>query len=351
MRLKPQALLFTLLAALMTGPAVAGPDGEALYQSQCAGCHQTEGKGGIGLPLTPEILGEVSDDYLFRTIRAGRPGRIMPAFEELSDAQVSAIVRYLRERSGKPAKQFARTPIKGDPASGKTLFKQHCAACHNEDGSGTGLGTGVTLSRGRSFLIMPAAIGNPGFLAAAPDEMIRYTILHGRKNTEMPSFKGALSEQQVDDIVAYVRTLERPEAVAATTGESEIVEPSFVIESPYDLPTTVKRIKETLKGYNFRSFPDRFLEQGLTEGMVPYKEEEVALRFCNFNELYKLLRIEPRLGAVLPCRISVIKHEGKVLIIAANMEFIAARFNNDQLKAWAAEMDEVISEILDEVTL
>lgn len=78
----------------------------------------------------------------------------------------------------------------------------------------------------------------------------------------------------------------------------------------------------------------------------------MAPRFCNFNELFKLLRLEPRLGAVLPCRISVIKTKGgKVLIIAGNMRFIASRFNNDQLADWAAEMDQMILEILDEVTL
>lgn len=343
-------ILLALGGLLVCAQAWAAPDGAALYQTRCAACHQTEGMGGIGLPLTPEILSQVSDDYLFKTIRVGRPGRIMPAFEELSDAQVSAIVDYLRQRSGKPAMTFSRTPIKGDPKRGASLYKAHCAACHSEDGSGTGLGTGVTFSRKRSFLIMPAAIGNPGFLAAASDQMIKHTILNGRPGTAMPSFKDKLSDQQINDIISHLRSFERPEVVTPTSHEAEVVEPAYVVESPYDLPTTVKRIKATLEGYNFRSFPDRFLEQGLTEGMAPYTDE-VTLRFCNFNELYKLLRLEPRLGAVLPCRMTVIKRDGKVLIIAANMEFIAARFNNDQLKQWAAEMDEAISEILDEVTL
>ena len=275
--------VFILLAAsLVSGVGQAGPDGEALYQSQCAGCHQTEGRGGIGLPLTPEVLSHVSDEYLSRTIRVGRPGRIMPAFEDLSDAQVSAIVAHVRERSGKPAMQFDTAPIRGDAEKGKALYTQHCAACHSDDGSGKGLGTGVTLSRKRSFLVMPAAIGNPGFLASAPDAMIKHTVLNGRNGTAMPAFKDKLSDQQINDIVAHVRSFERPEMVAPTRHDAEIIEPSYVVESPYDLDTTVKRIKETLKGYNFRSFPDRFLDQGLTEGMASYKDE-VALRFCNLN--------------------------------------------------------------------
>jgi len=343
---------FLLAVITLSGAsaASAGPDGKTLYQTQCAGCHQTEGRGGIGLPLTPEVLANVSDDYISQTIRVGRPGRIMPSFEDLSDAQVSAIVDYVRKRSGKPAMQFDTANIQGDAKLGKVLYGQHCVACHSENGSGKGLGTGVTLSRKRSFLVMPAAISNPGFLASAPDAMIKHTVLNGRNGTAMPSFKDQLSDQQINDIVAHVRSFARPDVVAPTAHDAEVIEPSYVVESPYDLPTTVKRIKEVLKGYNFRSFPDRFLDQGLTEGMTPYKDE-VALRFCNFNELYKLLRLEPRLGAVLPCRITVVKHGDKVLIIAANMRFIASRFNNDQLDDWAEEMDAAFQEILDEVTL
>ena len=54
---------------------------------------------------------------------------------------------------------------------------------------------------------------------------------------------------------------------------------------------------------------------------------------------------------MLPCRITVVRHGDKVLIIAANMRFIASRFNNDQLDDWAEEMDAAFQEILDEVTL
>lgn len=343
--------LTMLLLACSWGSAQAAPNGQEIYRAQCAGCHQSQGKGGIGLPLTSDVLAHVSDDFLRQTIRIGRPGRIMPSFAHLSDAQVNAVVAFIRERAGVPERAFSTDPVQGDAANGKVLYSQHCASCHAEDGSGKGLGTGVTLSRARSFLIMPAAIGNPGFLAAAPDEMIKRIVTVGRIKGGMPAFADQLSESEINDIVAHVRSFEQPDKVSANKGFTEIVQPSYVLESPVGFKETVKRIKETLKGYNFRSFPDRFIEEGLTEGMTAYREE-VALRFCNFNELFRLLRLEPRLGAVLPCRISVIKtKEEKVLIIAGNMRFIASRFNNDQLTDWATEMDQMIRDILDEVTI
>ena len=64
----------------------------------------------------------------------------------------------------------------GDAAHGHTLYTEHCIKCHGADGSGEGQGTGVTTSRERTFLVMPASISNPGFLASAPDQMIRRVI-------------------------------------------------------------------------------------------------------------------------------------------------------------------------------
>ena len=68
------------LATFIAGVGVvrAAPDGAELYVEHCAGCHQMEGQGGIGLPLLNAKLADVPDTYLQRTIRLGRPGRVMP---------------------------------------------------------------------------------------------------------------------------------------------------------------------------------------------------------------------------------------------------------------------------------
>ena len=101
MRLRSARFVGLLLAVALAAAAVhAGPDGRALYVEHCSACHQSRGQGGIGLPLAKAKLGDVSDAYLRKTIRLGRPGRVMPAFQRLSDAQVDAIVAFLREGSG-----------------------------------------------------------------------------------------------------------------------------------------------------------------------------------------------------------------------------------------------------------
>ncbi|WP_456372970.1 c-type cytochrome [Thiolapillus sp.] len=340
--------LSILLLSLLSLPLMAAPDGKALYERNCSVCHHFKGEGGIGLPLTAEILSQVSDDYIAKTIRVGRPGRIMPSFNALSDAQVQAIVRYIRSWSGKPGPVFKTTRLQGDSARGKPLFEKHCVRCHGKDGSGEGPGTGVTLSRERSFMVMPAALNNPGFQQSASDAMIHDIVLSGRKVGGMPSFKSKLTDQEVADVVAYVRTLKPP---ALHQGMEEWRgKPAYIMESPYDFETTVENVKQALTGANFRIFPPRYLEQGLTDEFS-VNTRQISIRFCNFKELYHLLNIDPRLGTVLPCRINVIERDGKVLVISANVAQLATLFNNQELSEVGVLMEEIILSVMEEATL
>ena len=246
-------------------PAAAGPDGEQLYQRHCVVCHDEQGLGGIGLPLSGSKANDFTFDYLFNTVRYGRPGRVMPAFDFLSDAQVSAIVFYLQSwRDNAVIQAVETTAIAGDAAAGAKIFARSCATCHGDDGRSEGLGTGVTLSRERQFEVIPPALNNSGFLASASDAWIRRTIEHGRVGTLMPSKQAmGLGDQDVRDVIAYLRSLQQPVRAGSQSVNDE--PPTLVFESPYDFDSTVENLKQSLQGSNFRYFPDRFLEQGLAQ--------------------------------------------------------------------------------------
>jgi len=206
-----------LFLILFTSAATAAPDGEALFASQCSVCHGDEGEGGVGVPLSlPSFINSVSDDYLKKTIRNGRPGRIMPAFTDLSDAQIKAIVEYMRSWTNIAAPVYQNGHIKGDVAKGKKHFDSLCVHCHGEDGRG-GHGTGVTFSRKRDLPVIAPALNNSGFLASATDHMIKDAVMLGREGTPMSSaLVLGLSEEDVDDVVAYIRSFEKPaDTVAA----------------------------------------------------------------------------------------------------------------------------------------
>jgi len=346
-------LILIGLLVWMVSSVQAAPNGRDLYFQFCNACHQMSGQGGIGLPLSAEKLDDVSDEYLTKTIRLGRPGRVMPSFNAMSDAQIQAIVSYLRKRTDTQEKVFDSTILVGDVNNGKALFERNCVTCHGSDGSGQGKGTGVTLSRDRSFLVMPPAISNPGFQASATDKMIKHIIKVGRVRSAMPSFGAlGLKDQDLNDLVVYVRALgEKAKQAKRESIPEEDESMSHVVESPYDFDTTVNNLKQAVGGSNFRIFPDRFLEQGLTDEFSVNKRQ-IGIRFCNFKELYGMLKIEPRLGVVLPCRVTVMERkDGKVLLVVPNLRVVSRWFNNDELENLWNQMEEGFNEMIEEATL
>ena len=343
-------LMVTLLAGFGLSPVLAAPDGAKLYGRNCAACHGENGTGGIGVPLAlPAFQTGVSDDYLRKTIRHGRPGRVMPAFSQLDQAEIEAIVRHVRTwNKGTPATYSAR-PVKGNPGHGKKLFAQYCAACHGANGEG-GKGTGVTFSRPRDLPIMAPALHNPGFLAAASDAMIKATLMHGRKGTPMVSFlKQGLKEKDIDDIVSYVRGFEK-QPLSGSAQILEVENPVIVRDSGYDLETTVENVKRAVNNNNFFYGRVQTLEYGLTD---PANEnpKQVIVYFCNISMLNQALAIDPRVGMFLPCRVTILETNGKVQVMSVNPGVLSSLFNNSELNRLCDEMSKSYTAIIEEATL
>lgn len=176
--------------------------GETLFAT-CAGCHGPEAQGKVGQAPrlnSQTFLAAASDNYLFNTIKHGRPGTTMiPWGGTYNDEEIKDIVVYLRhEHQTKPA-ELDRSPLKGDVETGKKLFADICAACHGVHGAGfqeTAVGTGI---------------GRKGFVARATNGFIRYILEHGKSGTAMRPMHGAktsvanLSEKEIDSIIQYLR--------------------------------------------------------------------------------------------------------------------------------------------------
>ncbi len=341
---------FTILSFLLiaSGSVIAAPNGQALFNQHCAVCHGTKGKGGVGVPLSlSSFINSVSDEYLEKTIQMGRPGRIMPAFTKLSDAQVSAIAGYMRSWSDAPAVKFDTALIKGDKKHGKKLFLQHCAKCHGENGQG-GKGTGVTFSRKRDLPILAPALNNPGFLASAPDAMIKHTIIHGREGTPMTSsLVAGLKEKDVDDIVSYVRSLKKTEVVADNHENTGDI---IIVDSPYSLEETVENLKQAITDQNFTLIRTDHVDHGFVDEGKENKNQ-VVLHFCNFDFLFEALAIDPRVGMFLPCRVTVVERDGKVQIMTINPLRLSKIFNNDELDDACKEMTNIYETILEDAVL
>jgi cytochrome c oxidase cbb3-type subunit 3 len=180
--------------------------GEEQFNENCAVCHQEDaiGEPGVAPSLTnPELLRNSSDKFFMGTIRDGREDTGMPPFEHLGRKNVRAIVAFLRSHSTQPsqaAEVDSQPDAHGDPRLGKQWYDYICSTCHGLDGDGYEAGGTGT------------AIGLPGFLNKASDGFIRETIKNGRSNTRMLAFQGPdglanLSDQEIDDIIVYLRSL------------------------------------------------------------------------------------------------------------------------------------------------
>jgi len=342
-------ILVTLLLILSAAQLHAAPDGARLYQDKCEACHGQQGRGGVGIPLSlPAFQRDVSDEFLKKTIQLGRPGRVMPAFPFLSDAQLSALVKTLRSFVEKPL-QPVKTPanIAGDAARGGKLYQKLCLTCHGVAGEG-GKGTGVTFSRPRDAEIIATSLSNSGFQMAASDEMIWRTLAYGREGTPMPSYlKQGLSEQQISDLVSYVRTLKDTKAPAHETEEV----PSFLqAETDDSIEVVLESIKKAIVGANFRLIRIQKFEQGMVaEGTE--NPDKIIVYFCNFGLLNRALAIDPRVGLFLPCRLTLVRENDKVTIYAMNPEAVSGSFNNEELNQLCTQMRVTYEEILEEVTL
>lgn len=330
----------------MAWPVSAADDGAALYLRHCAACHGNNGLGSVGVPLAlPDFLAVADDHYLRTTIRRGRPGRVMPAFTQLRDEEVNALARHIR--SWQPPETKSQPPIKarpGNTARGQPLYAQHCAACHGDKGQG-GHGTGVTFSRPRDYPILAPALNNPGFLAAASDDMIKTTLARGRAGTPMVSFREkGLSDKNLDDIVAYVRSFQKkPSPTAVPVDEPAVI--SRV--SSYSVEETVSKLQTAFNAANMRVVRT----QPYDKGYAPEGRENtrrMVVDACDFDLINEALKLDPRVGLFLPCRVIVSEHDGEVRVMSVNPKRLSVFFNNAELNEMCAHMSKAYIEVIEE---
>jgi len=99
-----------------------------------------------------------------------------------------------------PSEYAGKTnPLGSDAAvAGADLFQTNCAACHGPQGHGDGP-AGASLD--------PAPKNLPELSATATDDYLFWRIATGREGTSMPGWKGILTDDQIWQIISFIRTL------------------------------------------------------------------------------------------------------------------------------------------------
>jgi mono/diheme cytochrome c family protein len=101
------------------------------------------------------------------------------------------------------------TAMKSDPRiqRGQQVFAQYCATCHGAEGKGDGISA-------QNLPIKPQNLTEGRILNPLPDSFLFGIVAHGAQTVGlsplMPAFKPHLSDTQINEVIAYVRTLAQP---------------------------------------------------------------------------------------------------------------------------------------------
>lgn len=167
--------------------------GERLYLRDCASCHGPRGEGTPrGTPLTE--TGAAGADFMLVTGRMPLATDEFRPRPEYRREERAALVDHVASLGNGPGVPELR-PAAADLGRGGVLYRTHCAPCHGTTGAGSALAFGAItppIARVAAIQVAEAPIVGPG---------------------AMPKLSPTvLSEDDLNDVVAYVRAMGREQA-------------------------------------------------------------------------------------------------------------------------------------------
>lgn len=171
---------------------------KSMYQRYCSLCHgeQREGYKADHAPSlrSKSMLSTAYPQMLFDSIAFGRVNSAMDGYIEdaggpLTESDIILLIRWLAQKENISPIDLDQASIVGNASKGKNLYVKNCASCHGNEGKGV---TGT-------------ALADQLFLSSATDSYIKYAIVNGRDGTPMESFVGTLQDEDINDIVVYIR--------------------------------------------------------------------------------------------------------------------------------------------------
>jgi mono/diheme cytochrome c family protein len=165
-------------------------------------------------------LGSWSEEQLVQFLKTGRSDRsavfggmsdvVTHSMQYMTDNDLTAIARYLKslpasdpdDQPHQYDKQDAQALWNGDDSKpGASVYIDNCAACHRTDGHGY-------------TKVFPALAGNPVLQSQDPTSLIHIVLKGGTlpathtapSTFTMPGFAWRLSDQEVADVVSFIRS-------------------------------------------------------------------------------------------------------------------------------------------------
>ena len=208
---------------------------EETYKGLCARCHgeKGDGKGVTYLYLDPAprdltkaaFMNSKPDERFLTSLKEGVAGTSMPPWERvLSEQQRKDVLAFVFQNFVKEPRHALKdrkvpetNPVSYTPESvsaGEHIFLERCTGCHGRKADGKGPNSLDISPR-------PRNLRNSAFINNATDKRLFTSISYGVEGTAMPSWIDyGLSQQDVGNLINFVRSLNRKPAAAPTDEKS-----------------------------------------------------------------------------------------------------------------------------------
>ncbi len=165
----------------------------------------------------------------------------------------------------------------------------------------------------------------------------------------LPAAKMGLSEQDVEDVVSFIRSFEKQFQPAGKPAVAP-AEPALIAVSTKPFSETVERIERAISARRLRIIRKHSLDDGLVAWGEEDKKQQV-IYFGSIRQINTLLAIDPRMGLFLPNRITVMEQDdGKVIATSINPLRFGSLFNNANLEHTSRELHDTYMAILQEIS-
>ena len=88
----------------------------------------------------------------------------------------------------------------GDAAKGEKVFKANCIVCHGDKGDGKGAAAAALTPKPKNFT-------DANEMKGIDDARIHKSLMEGRPGTAMVGFAKTLSADDIENVIAYLKTL------------------------------------------------------------------------------------------------------------------------------------------------
>lgn len=96
--------------------------------------------------------------------------------------------------------------VRGNPKEGQAVYEKNCLRCHGEKLDGNG-------PESRDLIVRPANLQS-SIVRSKTDWELLVTISNGVLFSPMHGFRGKLTDQQMLDVLSYIRAVSPPDVIS-----------------------------------------------------------------------------------------------------------------------------------------